>query len=68
MSHETECFTNVECFAETAAAMLLGPEGDEDSATWVPKSLIESTDIETKGDVGYVEIQAWFVEKEGIDL
>ena len=68
MSRETVFFDDVECFKETAAAVLVGPAGDEGSAVWIPKSVIESGDIGTEGDAGCIEVQEWFVEKEGIDL
>jgi len=33
---------------------------------WIPRSLVEATDMEHVGDEGYVEIPEWFATKEGI--
>lgn len=59
--------------AETDKAILFRQDDveEEDAETgenqwWVPKSLIEWTDMHRKGDEGSIEVPEWFAEKEGI--
>lgn len=33
---------------------------------WIPRSVIDETDLEEVGDCGDVSVRTWFAEKEGI--
>ena len=67
MSYQFEDF---ELIAETEKAILIRESGiDEDDIEddvnqfWVPKSVIEGSDLESKGDVGCVEVKTWWARK-----
>lgn len=52
---------DVECVAETEAAILL------DTGQWVPKSVIgEDSEVTERGDRGSLWVKEWFAVKEGL--
>ena len=61
---------DLELVAETPGAILVRDSGvDEDDAEmdvnqwWVPRSVIDETDLEEVGDVGSVAVRTWFAKK-----
>lgn len=73
MSRETYELDEVTLDAKTDKAMLFRlTDVDEEDAEegedkwWIPKSVIESTDCDRIGEEGYVEVEMWFAEKEGM--
>lgn len=59
--------------AETDKAILVREaDVDEDDAEdgenqwWIPRSVIENTDLTRVGEEGYVEVQTWWAEKNGL--
>lgn len=61
--------------AQTDKAILVRDEDvDEEDAEdgedqwWIPRSLIEDTDMENIGDKGYVVVPTWFADKEGLSV
>lgn len=65
----TTLIEDVELIAQTEKAILI--EFDDDSNEpidgvnrfWIPKSVIEESDLEEEGDIGDIEVQSWFVAK-----
>ena len=63
-----------ELIAETEAAILI--EFDDGGTEpeigvnrfWIPRSVIESSDLEEVGDIGDIEVATWFIGKcDGLD-
>lgn len=52
---------DAELVAQTEKAILIKWDGEE---TWIPRSVIEGSDLEEKGDVGCVEVKTWFAKKQ----
>jgi hypothetical protein len=57
-------FDEVEVKHVTEKAMLLKfPDGEEH---WIPKSQIEETSVDEKGDTGTVVLKKWICEQRGL--
>jgi hypothetical protein len=52
--------------AETALAILVSDDGDEDTAVWLPKSQIEYPGIAIKGFVITVTLPEWLAMDKGL--
>ncbi len=57
-------FDDLECFAATDLAILCGYS--ETDAVWLPRSQID-TDMDEKGDTGYVDVPEWLVDAKELD-
>jgi len=67
VSRPTRYVEEIELFAQTDLALLVGPEGyDEEDAVWIPRSTVEDTDLEDVGDVGFLEVQEWVADEKGL--
>lgn len=74
MSDGTYQVEDVVLIAETEKAILIRYVGikEEDAKDgvdqfWIPRSVIEGSDLENKGDEGCVEIAMWFALKLELD-
>ena len=57
-------FDDVEVVAATEKAMLLRFYGNEEH--WVPRSQIEGSSVDEKGDKGTVLLSTWITDKIGL--
>ena len=74
MSHnEIVCCADLELYAETEKAILVGTSGLHDTArdnarkVWIPSSMVDSTDLDGVGSIGYIEIPKWLAEKNDLE-
>lgn len=70
---ETYELDEVTLDAKTEKAILVrksdvDPEDAEENEDkwWIPKSLVEATDLDRIGEEGYVEIPEWWAEQNGV--
>lgn len=59
-------FDDVEVYAATDLALLVGPVDDEDAAVWLPRSVV-TTNLSKAGDTGWIDVPEWAVEQKEID-
>lgn len=54
--------------AETAKAVLVSVDGDDEESTWLPKSLVDTEDGRPfrRGSVTSILAPRWLLEREGL--
>lgn len=66
--HDRVQVTNLVALMDTEKALRVKFDGeDNEDAVWLPKSQIHKTDLQTKGDTGFVEIPYWLAEDRGLE-
>jgi len=74
MSHnELVTIADIELYSETDKAILIGPPGlradyrDNLRKVWIPLSMIDTTDLDGVGSIGYIEIPEWLADKKAAE-
>ena len=65
MTHNDTVDIEVTLHAETALAILVSDDGDEDNAVWLPKSQIEYSP-RIQGDIINLTIPEWLATDKGL--
>ena len=74
MSHnDLVTIADIELYSETDKAILIGPPGlradyrDNLRKVWIPLSMIDTTDLDGVGSIGYIEIPEWLADKNDLE-
>ncbi len=54
-----------ECIHETDRAILVVLDDNKGEEVWIPKSVLECSDVNETGDKGDVSVKTWWARKNG---
>lgn len=66
MSRNDSIYIEVTLHEETAMAILISDDGEEDTAVWIPKSQIDYNDRAAKGDIITITLPEWLAMGKGL--